>query len=162
VEQRDFLSGTTNGDVGSQTLTARVNSNHFQIGGALGVSRPLILSIVWFANLHGGLDIVRASYSGEQTFGPNGTFNLPNEQFASASDSRTRLGAFAGAQTGFTYVLFPGAAVTVAGNFRYTSALPYVIYPTPITGTNTVTGPARLGFQSQLVFGTVANLSIKF
>jgi hypothetical protein len=163
LEQRDLVTTFVATDPPQHALSAVINSNHYRLGATIRVSRP-----VWFewlvltGNVAGGVDFVQARYRGSQTFGPSGIFNEPFEINAVASDSKSKIGGFAAFEGGAIFVIAEGVSLSVLGHVRYVSAVPRVIYPTPITGTTRVDGPARLGFQDMLMYGGMVNFSVRW
>lgn len=161
LQQKDSLLTTGSFDPTQMTLSAKVNSNHFDIGGNLRFTSPLTAIISWLGCVALAGEYTDAHYSGRQTF-TGSTFDEPDELLATVRDHRHKWGISVGAETGFGFFCSHRICFSILGNIRYNNVMPYVKYPVPVVNTLTVTGPAHLKFQKQMTYGGEFNLSIVY
>jgi hypothetical protein len=161
MQQEDFLDTTLSSDPTQMSLSAHVNSNHYNLGVDFRFSGPLCSNISWLGCLAIGGEFVNGHYEGEQRFAGD-VFAIPARQLAAIDSHRNKWGVSIGLETGVRLFCLSKVSLSILGNFRYISALPYVNYPMPVINTLSVTGPAQLDFQYQFTLGGEANLSFVF
>lgn len=165
MQQNDQLktsSTLTNLNPGSyyMKLASHTNSDRYGAGINFHFSRPLFSSC---SCLTGTVSVsgewMSALYHGRQTYDNHYNSGAHLNLSAFARDQKYHVGFSTGAELGARLFVIRTLNVSLLGNVRYTTLMPYVNYHNQADNLDV---PASLAFTKQLTYGGVVNLSLSF